>query len=770
MWKLVPAAGPAPAPGEPYRLLVGTEYVVGRKNCAILIQDDQSISRSHAVLTVTHPETNLSLSVPELIIKDTSKYGTFINGEKVLNGTSRTLKSGDRVNFGVFESKFRVEYEPLIVCSSCLEVSGKTALNQAILQLGGLVVNDWSEECTHLVMISVKVTVKTICALICNRPIIKPEYFVECIRAIQSKQQLPKLESFYPPVDEPAIGPEKLDLTMRHERKMIFRGKTFLFLSAKQHKKLSPAIILGGGEAKLLPERRKETSLLVAPEVCVIDAGLTNSHVPVSDSVRNWIDSIMTVLQSKNLRAIPEAEIGLAVIFMSMERYCNPQNQPGIAKQPVSPESAILHPTLSQSSTVDETIMPVTTSDNTAYVADTEPEPMDTCVEISGEEREKTPQMDRRDKMYSQNITTVKETPSTSGSVNTGTVLPRMNRTPVVDQKSQPLSPSKILGVNRNRERASQQESNSIKNYFQAAPKKRERIEEGETSVPKLARMEEKSSHVSSQTQPITSLMWKSKVEQTQKEQYTLDLKTNLSPVDTSLKLAIESSKSEKDKTVTKNVSSEKPASKKRKELGDLAEDAATLELVFGSKELDWEAEMGDHGEAHGANMQKKRRLETKSKRIEEENIIQEDANRILQENELGAVPTSKKKIEIKQESSVLNTDRLQDVSSNMPSRLLLTEFRSLVVSHPRPNILVAAQISYEQLNNFKKFKKVPYPGAGQLPHIIGGSDLIGHHAKKNSQLEEWLRQEMEEQNRHAREELLADDLFRYDPNVRRRR
>uniref|UniRef100_A0A8C0JF81 Nibrin n=1 Tax=Chelonoidis abingdonii TaxID=106734 RepID=A0A8C0JF81_CHEAB len=731
MWKLVSVAGSAPAAGEPYRLLVGTEYVVGRKNCAILIQDDQSISRSHAVLTVTHPETNLSqaLSVPELILQDTSKYGTFVNGEKVLNGTSRTLKSGDRVNFGVFESKFRVEYEPLIVCSSCLEVSGKTALNQAILQLGGLVVNDWSEECSHLVMLSVKVTVKTICALICNRPIIKPEYFVECIRAIQSKQQLPKLESFYPPVDEPAIGPEKLDLSMRHERKIIFRGKTFLFLSAKQHKKLSPAIILGGGEAKLLPERIKETSLLVAPEVCVIDAGLTNSQVPVSDSVRNWIDSIITVLQSKNLRAIPEAEIGLAVIFMSMERYCNPQNQPG---------SAILHPTLSQSSTVHETIMPVTTSDNRAYVADTEPEElMDTCMEISGEEREKTPQMDQRDKMYSQNITTVKETPSTSGSVNTGTVLPRMHRTLGVDQKSQPLSPPKILGVNRNRERASQQESNSIKNYFQTAPKKRERIEEGETSVPKLAKMEEKSSHLSCQTQPTTSLMWKSKVEQTQKEQYTLDLKTNLLP---------------KDESVTKNVSSEKPASKKRKELDDLVEDAATLELVFESKELDWEVDMGDRDE-HGTNMQKKRRLETKGERIEEENVIQEEANRILFTEQLEVL--------LSPFSSHKNTDRLQDVSSNLPSRLLLTEFRSLVVSHPRPNSLVAAQINYKQLNNFKKFKKVPYPGAGQLPHIIGGSDLIGHHAKKNSHLEEWLRQEMEEQNRHAREESLADDLFR---------
>ncbi|XP_067414357.1 nibrin [Emydura macquarii macquarii] len=762
MWKLVPAAGPAP--GEPYRLLVGTEYVVGRKNCAILIQDDQSISRTHAVLTVTHPETNLSqaVTVPELIIKETSKYGTFVNGEKILNSTSRTLKSGDRVNFGVFESKFRVEYEPLLVCSSCLEVSGKTALNQSILQLGGLVVNDWSEECTHLVMISVKVTVKTICALICNRPIIKPEYFVECVRAIQSKQQLPKLESFYPPVDEPAIGTEKLDLSMHHERKIIFRGKTFVFLSAKQHKKLSPAIILGGGEAKLLTEGRKETSLLVAPEVCVVDTGLTNSQVPVSDSLRNWIDSIMTVLQSKNLRAIPEAEIGLAVIFMSTEKYCNSQNQPGIAKQP---GSAIPQPTLSQSLTVDETIMPVAASDSTAYVADTEPEElMDTCIEISGEEREKTPKKDQRDKTYSQNITAVKETPSTSGTVNTGTVLPMMHRTPGVDQRSQPFTPSKTLGVDRNKERASQQQSNSIKNYFQAAQKKRERIEEGETSVPKLAKLEEKSPRLSSQTQPTTSLMWKSKVEQTQKEQYTLDLKTNLPPVDASLKLVMESSKLEKDKSATKNVSSEKHASKKRKVLDDLVEDADTLELVFGSKELDWEAEMGDHSEEHGANMQKKRRLETQGKRIEEE------ANKISQEKEHGAVPTSKKKIEIKQESSVLSTDRLQDDSSNLPSRVLLTEFRSLVVSHPRPNSLVAAQTNYGQLNNFKKFKKVPYPGAGQLPHIIGGSDLIAHNAKKNSQLEEWLRQEMEEQNRHAREESLADDLFRYDPNVKRRR
>lgn len=47
---------------EPYRLLTGTEYIVGRKNCAILIEDDQSISRNHAVLTANFAVTNLVCS------------------------------------------------------------------------------------------------------------------------------------------------------------------------------------------------------------------------------------------------------------------------------------------------------------------------------------------------------------------------------------------------------------------------------------------------------------------------------------------------------------------------------------------------------------------------------------------------------------------------------------------------------------------------------------------------------------------------------------
>ncbi|XP_040854938.1 nibrin-like, partial [Ochotona curzoniae] len=236
--------------------------------------------------------------IPVLTIKDNSKYGTFVNEAKMQNHLPQTLKTGDRVTFGVFESKFRVEYEPLVACSSCLDVSGKTALNQAVLQLGGLTVNSWTKECTHLVMMSVKVTMKTICALICGCPIVKPEYFTEFLQAVQSKKQPPQIESFYPPIDEPAIGNNNIDLSRRQERKEIFKGKTFVFLNAKQYKKLSSAVVFGGGEAKLITEENEEEdSFFSAPGTCVIDIAITSTQTVLPDSQKKWIHSIMEMLQ-----------------------------------------------------------------------------------------------------------------------------------------------------------------------------------------------------------------------------------------------------------------------------------------------------------------------------------------------------------------------------------------------------------------------------------------------------------------------------------------
>ncbi|KAL2766939.1 nibrin isoform 1 [Daubentonia madagascariensis] len=766
MWKLVPAAGPDP--GEPYRLLTGVEYIVGRKNCAILVENDQSISRNHAVLTANFSVTNLSQTdeIPMLTIKDNSKYGTFINEEKMQNGLSHTLKPGDRITFGVFESKFRVEYEPLVACSSCLDVSGKTALNQAILQLGGITVNNWTEECTHLVMISVKVTIKTICALICGRPIVKPEYFTEFLKAVQSKKQPPQIESFYPPLDEPAIGSKTIDLSGRQERKEIFKGKTFVFLNAKQHKKLSSAVVFGGGEARLITEENEEEdSFFSSPGTCVVDIGITNSQIFIPDSQKKWIHSKMDMLQRQGLRPIPEAEIGLAVIFMTTENYCDPQGQPSTGLKTTTPG-----PSLSQDLSVNEKLMPSVPVNTTTYVADTVSEQADTW-DLSERPKEiKISRMEQNLRVLSQGISTIKETTKTSSNNNNNIIV--SNTQVKVKIPNYQLSPTKFPGINKSRDRASQQQqqqqqqqTNSIKNYFQPSTKKRERDEENqEMSSCKSAKIE-MSCSLLEQTQPTTPSVWKNK-EQHVSQNESMNKKSDNLFTDTDLKSNVKNS-------ANTSLSTEKLRSNKRKEIDDLAIEDEVLEELFKNTKPELQIEVKVQKQEEDVNIRKRPKMDIETSDAFNDEAIPE-SNKISQENEIGK--KCEKKCELKKESlwsmkeEVSNNDNLQDGSEMFPRKVLLTEFRSLVVKNSTSRNPSGVNNDYGQIKNFKKFEKVAFPGAGRLPHIIGGSDLIAHHARKNTELEEWLRQEMEVQNQHAKEESLADDLFRYNPSVKRRR
>lgn len=751
MWKLLPAA--AGAPGEPCRLLAGVEYIVGRKNCAILIENDQSISRNHAVLTANFPATSLSQTdeIPTLTIKDNSKYGTFVNEEKMQNGLPYTLKTGDRVTFGVFESKFRVEYEPLVVCSSCLDVSGKTVLNQAVLQLGGLTANNWTEECTHLAMASVKVTIKTICALICGRPIVKPEYFSEFLKAVESKKQPPELESFYPPIDEPTIGSRNVDLSGRQERKQIFRGKTFVFLNAKQHKKLSSAVVFGGGEARLIAEENEEEeSFFSAPGICVVDIGITNTQIIITDSQRKWIHLIMDVLQRHGLRPIPEAEIGLAVIFMTTENYCNPQGQPCTELKTTTPG-----PSLSQGLSVNGKIMPSAPMNMTAYVADTESEPADTCMSLSERPKEvKLTGMEQNFRKLSPETYSIQEAPKSSSKTN-NVASNTLGREKTQDYQ---LSPVNCPAANKNKDWTSQKQQNSIKNYFQPCTKKRERDEENpEMSSSKSSRME-LSCSLLEQTQPAAPLLWKSKEHPSQSEPVDREADTSFVG-DTDIKPSGKS-------PANKSFSMENHRPKKRKEV-DVAIEDEVLEELLKSAEPELKVQVKVERQEADVGIRKKPRMDVgRSSHLSGDTVP--ESNRITQEDETG------KKVELKREllwsakDETANSDELPDRSEELPRRVLLTEFRSLVVSNSTSRSLCLLN-DCGQLKNFKKFKKVMFPGAGKLPHIIGGSDLVAHHARKNTELEEWLKHEMEVQRQQAKEESLADDLFRYNPNVKRR-
>ncbi|XP_056378286.1 nibrin isoform X2 [Hyla sarda] len=670
-------------------------------------------------------------------------------------GSARTLNSGDKITFGVYNSKFRVIYQPLVACSSCLNASEKNSLTQSLLTLGGHVVNYWTEKCTHLVMTSVKVTIKTLCALICCRAIVKPEYFSEIRKAIQLKKPLPATQSFFPIIDEPSLQSESLDLSENANRRTVFKDKTFLFLTAKQHKKLGAAVHLGGGKTKLLTGELDDKSLLENPNVCVIDAGGTESQSSESQDFPTWITSTVDVLQRKGLRTIPEAEIGLAVIYVSTEIYCNPlQDSANRNQAEKNGRQNIMGSTQSSSMAVDETVLPPATFNTTAYVADTEPQPhTDKWMDVSGvREVRETPKNNRRSS---------KTDPAKDQDVEAG--ARNDCRTALFQDSPQerPRPPSQAESPASHKQKVSQrmESSNRIQNYFQPMSKKRDREEdEGDTSTSKLCRIEKVTSQFS---QPAKEIVPSKQKSADLASRNLLD--TYKEPLASSGDRPGNSYGQSKVGTSTTSQPKESFV-KKRKEPENVVEES----------DIEDEEECGNT--KSDVNQVKRPRVEANDDFGED---FDEESLETIERSMVEALadPTIKTETKIKQEPISQHEDtkvpfRLkQENDDEVPSKLLVSEFRSLVVSRPARNSQTTSNAHRENVANFKKFRKIAYPGAGSFPHIIGGSDLIAHDRKKNSELEQWLRQEMEEQTQQAREQSLADDLFRYNPkNVKRRR
>lgn len=65
-----------------------------------------------------------------------------------------------------------------------------------------------------------------------------------------------------------------------------------------QHKKLSSAVVFGGGEARLMAEENEEEeSFFSAPGTCVVDIGITNTQIIITDSQKKWVHLVMDELQ-----------------------------------------------------------------------------------------------------------------------------------------------------------------------------------------------------------------------------------------------------------------------------------------------------------------------------------------------------------------------------------------------------------------------------------------------------------------------------------------
>ncbi|OWF40288.1 Nibrin [Mizuhopecten yessoensis] len=307
-----------------YVLLVGKSYIVGRKDCEILVENDAAVSRKHAELTVTHPETNLNKPtlLPTLTVKDLSKYGTMVNENKVQGQV--TVKDGDEVVFGSPKSAFIAVYEPLVVSTSCLSPNLKKQVRQTVLRLGGHIVAEWSRHCTLLVMTSISVTIKVVCAMVSLKSIVSPDYLDAYLQSLETGKEQPDAESYLPTVSESQVDPTEVSFTNNPERKKIFQGKTFIFLQQKQFQKMSLAVELGGGMPLLMetrPQGRGDEAVLTHKDTIVMNCG---PDAGPANEWTEWYKYMEKLLDRHKRHMSQDAELGLAVLHCDTEQYCNP--------------------------------------------------------------------------------------------------------------------------------------------------------------------------------------------------------------------------------------------------------------------------------------------------------------------------------------------------------------------------------------------------------------------------------------------------------------
>uniref|UniRef100_A0A4W5LB51 Nibrin n=1 Tax=Hucho hucho TaxID=62062 RepID=A0A4W5LB51_9TELE len=737
-------------PGFTHYLLPGKEYVVGRKNCEVILPNDQSISRAHAHLTAT----NQALS-----LKDSSKYGTFVNEERLSGDTPRSLTAGDRVTFGVFHSKFSVQQVTVVVCSSCVDNEGKVSLSQTLQLLGGRLTNTWTQDCTHLVMPTVKVTIKTICALLCCRPIVKQEFFTELTKALQQKQPPPKAESFFPEIDEPSLNKDEVDLTERPERKELFTGKTFLFLNAKQQKRLNLAVSCGGGRSQLLEEGSAPVSLLESPLSCVIGMATGNSQALLPPSTKKWADSVGRILQRKGLRFITESEIGLAAIYVSCDKYCNPSSQMADSES-MRMKPTIPGATLSQNAPVDETVMPAASQNITAYAVNTEPsQGISGRVDVAGVSAVgETPERDQsqttshldRPKASGRELAgtcTVAETMMSSFSVSdsAGGGLHQcfLSLRPREGEES-PTVQSEAKLSRREEDKEKTKRTGQQSSGADLFPGQTEVLSEGFSHPAQQGLQSRKRKEMEEETKGGGA----SEIEMDELESImSEDMDESDEPMSASqgqrLKLTEQSSTNQGQRSQMTDKSSTN-----RKQLLE------TVKLTSANKKhRDYPVEPIAANHRSGLDSEER---SSASRRQRAEPVAEVKDEEVSFIEVRGAVIVCL--------LSCVSVKAGGLGGENLPSRLIVVEFKSLTMATPaRPKPRPTETHGNVNRKDFKRFRKVPVPGAQGLPNIIGGSDLLAHNRGKNSELEEWLRDAAEDERQNKKEETLGDDLFRYE-------
>lgn len=296
------------------------KHIVSRSTGHLIIPDDLSISRNHAFLC---PEVD-SLK----LIDAGSRYGTFLNyaiesdREEIPRDVPVRLSRGDRIRFGKCKSLWTVDRVEFNCITSTVNVDERELLKETLQKLGGSIDDNFKVGRTSfLIMNTIITTPKLLMCLTAQIPVIKPEYLEECRKAMESGLALPDPDDFIPEFKEAYVRGEGMTFKRVAQRETLFSDKQFVFLKPQHMAQYETIINLAGGKCICAQKRKIAKSFFTEPTVVVIQASSTDA---LSQASSQAIDGLTQIVTKVGKRLIPEAEIGLAILYCSLTKYCNP--------------------------------------------------------------------------------------------------------------------------------------------------------------------------------------------------------------------------------------------------------------------------------------------------------------------------------------------------------------------------------------------------------------------------------------------------------------
>ncbi|XP_070517302.1 nibrin isoform X2 [Cardiocondyla obscurior] len=309
-------------------ILPNQQKSFGKSLSDIKLEDDVSISRLHAIVSVEPSETSQIQS--ECTICDKSKYGTFLKRKnkkyKLSSNTKFVLNAGDVIQFGLKDTIFLVLYHSFIIAKSSLNEGDTNKLRGIAHDLQATLFESWKRVCTHLTVPEILLfTPKLAYALASAKPIVTIAYWEKVLEAIKEFKKLPEIDDFLPNLKEKWVTSENSKIFLpNEERKTLFKGLSFIYFCANQYSIYAPLIAAAGGKSCIYPTKKPLTPRdLIAKNAIVIQQS-ANDSLNATQIVATDYPIIYRELKAAKRRMISDTEIPLAILRCTTEMYCNP--------------------------------------------------------------------------------------------------------------------------------------------------------------------------------------------------------------------------------------------------------------------------------------------------------------------------------------------------------------------------------------------------------------------------------------------------------------